>query len=195
MPQIRVYPNEEFREIKLEGTFRHRYAVSNKGRMLSFNDKMLEGRLLKGTYIDGYRFFRYKRVDDEGKITNFSHFICKLIAEVFIPKTAVHQTKLLHLDYVRDNDDIRNLRWATHEEMLEHSYNSPNNKRALAELQANNKLANGRKLTVTKVMYIKKLLARPDNKTRLKMIAKQFGVSEMQIRRIVSGENWGHITV
>jgi uncharacterized protein YjcR len=44
-------------------------------------------------------------------------------------------------------------------------------------------------------MLIKKLLAKPEQKTRLKMIAKQFGVSEMQIRRIKSGENWGHINV
>ncbi|MFT7352689.1 MAG: hypothetical protein ACI9XR_002476 [Flavobacterium sp.] len=29
----------------------------------------------------------------------------------------------------------------------------------------------------------------------MKMIAKQFGVSEMQIARIRSGENWGHITI
>jgi len=48
---------------------------------------------------------------------------------------------------------------------------------------------------VTKVMLIKKILAKPDRKTRLKMIAKQFGVSEMQISRIKSGENWGHIKI
>jgi len=44
-------------------------------------------------------------------------------------------------------------------------------------------------------MVIKKLLANPKQTTRLKMIAKQFGVSEMQIRRIKSGENWGYIKV
>lgn len=44
-------------------------------------------------------------------------------------------------------------------------------------------------------MLIKKMLARPEQKTRLKMIAKQFGVSEMQIRRIASGENWGHVKI
>jgi DeoR/GlpR family transcriptional regulator of sugar metabolism len=54
---------------------------------------------------------------------------------------------------------------------------------------------NGHKLTVTRVMLIKKLLASPKQTTRLKMIAKQFGVSEMQIRRIKSGENWGYIKV
>jgi uncharacterized protein YjcR len=45
------------------------------------------------------------------------------------------------------------------------------------------------------VIHIKKLLAKPNRTTRLKMIAKQFGVSEMQISRIKSGENWSHIKV
>jgi hypothetical protein len=35
----------------------------------------------------------------------------------------------------------------------------------------------------------------PNRKTRLKLIAKQFGISEMQLYRIKSGENWGHIKV
>lgn len=44
-------------------------------------------------------------------------------------------------------------------------------------------------------MLIKKILSKPDQRTRLKMIAKQFGVSEMQIRRIKSGENWGQVKI
>jgi len=28
----------------------------------------------------------------------------------------------------------------------------------------------------------------------LKMIAKQFGISTMQLHRIKTGENWGHVT-
>ena len=66
---------------------------------------------------------------------------------------------------------------------------------AQKKLIEHNLNSDGRKLTVTKVMLIKKLLAKPDQKTRLKMIAKQFGVSEMQIRRIKSGENWSQIKI
>jgi DNA-binding Xre family transcriptional regulator len=29
----------------------------------------------------------------------------------------------------------------------------------------------------------------------MKMLAKQFGISEMQVSRIKRGENWGHIKV
>jgi hypothetical protein len=101
----------------------------------------------------------------------------------------------LHLDRKRDNDDYRNLKWATKEEMEAHSRNSPFVKEAQKKLIEHNLNSDGRKLTVTKVMLIKKLLAKPDQKTRLKMIAKQFGVSEMQIRRIKSGENWSQIKI
>jgi hypothetical protein len=78
---------------------------------------------------------------------------------------------------------------------LEHSKNSPHVKKAFEKLIQHNIKSDGRKLTVTKVIHIKKLLAKPNRTTRLKMIAKQFGVSEMQISRIKSGENWSHIKV
>ena len=195
MPQFRVYPDEEFREIHIHDALKLRYAVSNRGRMVSFTDEILEGRLLEGGKTDGYRVFRFKRKDDNGKYRNYTFFIAKLVAQAFIPKTSEDQIKLLHLDLVRDNDDVRNLKWATYEEMLQHSYNTPKMKQALKNLQEYNRQANGRKLTESKVIYIKRLLADPNNKTRKKMIAKQFGVSEMQIYRIASGENWGHIKI
>ena len=79
--------------------------------------------------------------------------------------------------------------------MLEFSRQSPFVIQAKKKLLEHNLKSNGRKLTVTKVMLIKKLLAKPEQRTRLKMIAKQFGVSEMQIRRIKSGENWSHVKI
>ena len=33
-----------------------------------------------------------------------------------------------------------------------------------------------------------------NRKTRLKMIAKQFGISEMQVHRIKTGENWSYVS-
>jgi hypothetical protein len=99
------------------------------------------------------------------------------------------------LDYQRSNDDSRNLKWVTDEERLIHMQKSPLVIQARQNRLAPATAINGQKLTVTRVMLIKKLLANPKQTTRLKMIAKQFGVSEMQIRRIKSGENWGYIKV
>ena len=194
MEPIRVFPNEEFKELFFEDKLKLRYAISNKGRMISFKKDIKFARLLKGSTVDGYKVFKYKKFNND-KVTNKHFFYCKLIAEYFIPKTAEEQTYVLHLDRKRDNDDYRNLKWATREEMIEHSNKSPHVLEARKKLLEHNLKSNGAKLTVTKVMLIKKLLSKPEQKTRLKMIAKQFGVSEMQIRRIKSGENWGHINV
>jgi hypothetical protein len=191
---IRIYPNEEFREIAFVHPPKLRYAVSNKGRLLSFTERIEDGRLLKGAISDGYKVLRYK-VKRGDEIINCYFFLSKLIAELFIPKTSEDEKYVLHLDYVRDNDDIKNLKWATYEEMLAHGKRSPHVQRAKRKLLEHNIKSDGRKLTVTKVMLIKKMLLNPKGKTRLKIIAKQFGISETHVRRIESGENWGHIKV
>lgn len=194
MKNILIYPNEEFKEIQLEDKLKLRYAVSNKGRLISFADSIDFGRELKGSMTDGYKLFKYK-LYSEGRIINKHLFVYKLVAQYFIPKSADNQDCVLHLDRKRDNDDHRNLKWATREEMLEHSRNSPFVKQAQRDLIEHNLNADGKKLTVTKVIHIKKLLSKPVQRTRLKMIAKQFGVSEMQIRRIKSGENWSQVEI
>jgi hypothetical protein len=191
---FRQFPGEEFKEIMIAEGLKMKYSISNRGRMVSYEDVFENSRLLKGSTADGYRIFRYKKQID-GKIYNKHVFIGKLIAKHFLPAAKEEETYVLHLDYVRDNDDFRNLKWATREEMLEHGRRSPHVIQAKKNLIEFNKNNDGRKLSVTKVIHIKKILANPNRKTRIKMIAKQFGVSEMQIARIRSGENWGHITI
>lgn len=194
MIPVRLYPNEEFREIIIEDKLKLRYAISNKGRLISFVSDMKFGRELKGATTDGYKLFKWK-IRKDGIVYNKHLFFSKLIATFFVPKTSEDQTYVLHLDRKRDNDDFRNLKWATYEEMIAFGKQSPHVKEAKLKLIEHNLKSDGRKLTVTKVMLIKKLLAKPEQKTRLKMIAKQFGVSEMQIRRIKSGENWSQVKV
>jgi hypothetical protein len=189
---FRIYHNEEFKEIEVDPSLKLRYAISNRGRMVSFIDKIENGRLLKGTKSDGYKVFRFK-IYRGNKMYNSHFFIYKLVAQYFIPKTSEDQTLVLHLDYCRTNDDISNLKWATKEEQKEHVKNSPFIIQARKNVIEHNLKTDGAKLTVTRVMLIKKLLANPNRKTRQKMIAKQFGVSEMQISRIKSGENWGTV--
>lgn len=193
--QIRFYPNEEFREIQIHEFLKLRYAISNKGRLISYSNDMLKGRLLQGGLVDGYRILRYS-VKEEGKVKYKSQFFYKLVAQAFIPKISDEQTNVLHLDYVRDNDDVKNLQWATRPEMIAHSNRSPHVLAARAkfvESKAGSKAVS--KLDSTKVMRIKKMLARPDLKTRKSIIAKQFGITTMQLRRIETGENWGYVTI
>lgn len=191
---IRFYANEVFREIETDVPLKYRYAVSNQGRLISFSEEFKDGNLLKGSISDGYKTFRYrKRVD--GKPITKTLFIYKLVAEFFIPKESEDQQHVVHLDYVRDNDTIKNLKWATYEQALLHRSKSPHVINSKKKLIEHNIKADGRKLTSTNVIHLKKLLKNPNNKTRIKMLAKQFGISEMQVHRIKRGENWSHIQV
>jgi hypothetical protein len=180
---------EEFREFHVHDSLRKRYAVSNYGRLVSFTTDIQKGTLLRGSTAEGYKTLAYALFKN-GKRKSKCVFVYKKVAELFVKKTSPDQTFVIHLDHSRDNDKAENLRWATREELTAHNRKSP-------RVMAANKqprLGIG-KLTSTQVMYIKKRLQDPKRKTRAKMIAKQFGVSEMQISRIKSGENWGHIVV
>lgn len=192
---VRIYPNEQFKEIEMDQSLKLRYAISNKGRLLSFKEKFTEGRILNGGKADGYTILRYKiRKENEGYYYKFKFFY-KLVAEYFIPKTSEDQKYVLHLDYVRDNDDIKNLKWATYDEMILHGKKSPHviiAKKKLIEFNIN---SDGKKLTATKVIRIKKMLSNPNRTTRLRLIAKQFGISQTHLKRIETGENWGHIKI
>lgn len=191
---IRFFATEKFKEITIEDPLQLRYAVSNYGRIISFKEKMEEGRLIKGSMTDGYRLFRYKiKVND--KMKNKHLFLSKLVAHSFLEKISEDQKYVLHLDRNRANDFVENLRWATKDEMLEHQRNSPFVKEARAKVLEEKKLKNGHKLTLTQVKFLKKELLNPNRKTRLKILAKKFGVSEMQLQRIRTGENWGHVEV
>ena len=190
--KLRIYPGEEFREIEVDSSLKLRYAISNYGRMVSFSDEIKYGRLLKGMYSDGYKVFRFK-IYRGTKIINSHFFIYKLVAQYFIPKTSDDQDFVIHLDHKRSNDDARNLKWVTAAERLDHIRKSPAVIEARKAVREHNVKWAGLKLTETRVMLIKKMLADPKRKTRQKMIARQFGVSEMQISRIKSGENWGNV--
>jgi len=195
---LRFYPSEIFKEIELEKGLQLRYAISNYGRLVSFANKVEEGQFVKGSKQDGYKIWRYRVRDENNKLRHKHKFFYKLVAEYFIPKTSDEQVYVLHLNRNRASDHVNNLQWATKSEMLEHSKKSPfvieARKKQLAELQEKRK-HKGNKLTSTQVMLLKKILLNPNRKTRLKLIARQFGVTEMQLYRIKTGENWGHIKV
>jgi len=201
--KLRFYPTEVFKEISLgedDEKLKLFYAISNFGRLVSYTDNVENGRFVKGGLQDGYRVWRYRIYAGTGdnKVFYRCRFRYKLVAEYFLPKPTAEQKYILHLNYVRSNDHVDNLKWATYEEMIAHRYHSPcvikARKKQLAQI-AENRKHKGNKLTSTQVMFLKKRLLDPNRKTRLKILAKQYGVTEMQLYRIKTGENWGHIKV
>jgi len=187
---IRFFWNEEWKELIFEaGALRKRYAVSNFGRIASFSDSIENGDLIKGGVLQGYSTLPMRPY---GKSKTF--YVHKLVAEFFVAKENDDQTYVIHLDYNKKNNFYKNLKWADKHEMLAHQKENPVVIES-REKQKGRLSDQGHKLTATQVMRLKMKMNDPNRKTRLKMLAKQFGISEMQLYRIKSGENWGHITV
>jgi hypothetical protein len=188
---IQFYRDEEWKDIGVVGAAGQRYVVSNYGRVVSYIQGIKDGRLLKCSQTKGYKQFRVRQVVD-GKPKQLVFYVHKQVALLFIPKQSNDQVYVIHLDYQKDNNHTKNLRWANKQELEEHQNKNPKVINDRKRLQEHNRL-NQYKLSEGKVKIIKRKLARPKQKTRLKMIARAFGISEMQLYRIRTGENWGHI--
>jgi HNH endonuclease len=128
-------------------------------------------------------------VDWKERATNYHSLVHRLVATYFLKKPSEKQTVVAHLDYEKLNNKASNLKWMTHAENIEHQRNSPY---VLADKEKKRTVkSNGIiKLTVTKVMLLKKLL---NEGKEINALAKQFKVSSTQILRIKKGENWGDI--
>jgi hypothetical protein len=192
MPKIKPYPFEVFKIIDIHPSLKLKYALSNKGRLISFTNDILEGNLVKGSKINGYSIFRYK-VYENGKTINKHKMFSKLVAEHFLPQPIENQRFILHEDYNKTNNSSENLFWGTSKECVQHGVNSPKFIEAQRRKSLLDKPTNA-KLSVAKVRIIKRML-NSENQTRQKMIAKQFGVTATQIKRIQTGENWGKVKI
>lgn len=157
------------------------YEVSCFGRLKSFQNDP-EGKLLKGSVIQGYRSLNIRL--PKGK--SFNRYIHKLVALFFVERLSDEHKFVIHLDFDKLNNIDSNLKWVTKEEMLEHNRTNPNVINRPRPVKSKNY-----KLNESKVRMIKKMLK--SDKSRLKMIAKQFGITHTQLNRIRSGENWGHV--
>ena len=160
-----------------------RYEVSNFGRLRSFQNNV-KGEIIKGSVIQGYKSLNIRL--PKGK--SFNRYVHKLIAETFVEKPSIDHKFVIHLDFDKQSNHYENLKWATKDEMVAHNKLNP----AVINKPIPKRTKNY-KLTETKVIMIKKMLQH-DN-TRLKMIAKQFGITHTQLNRIRSGENWGYVKI
>ena len=178
---IRNFPNEQWKTIVFDDKISETesYKISNFGRII--NCKGAEEFLMKESFINGYQNLRLKQKHN-GKQT--SRYVHKLVAQHFLEQG--DGIYVIHLDYDKTNNHVDNLKWATKREKELHQFNGPN-------FKAMKGIRRYSKLTETRVKLIKRKLNDPNRRTRMKMIAKQFGISEMQLYRIKSGENWGSV--
>jgi hypothetical protein len=175
------YRNEKWERIDFpEFDNQIHYEISNYGRIKSFQNTD-EGVLIHGSLIQGYQSLN---VRFQNKSVN--HYIHKLVAKHFCQQNSPKDTFVIHLDYNKLDNRADNLQWADRSKVTEHNKNNPSVINRLIPIRTKNY-----KLTEGKVMLIKQMLR--SDKSRLKMIAKQFGITHTQLNRIRSGENWKQV--
>lgn len=161
------------------------YHISTLGRVVSEKHNKRKRRF-KLSKVNGYEAFS---VIKKNKKTGLI-YVHKIMAELFL-ENPEQKPLVIHKDYNKTNNELKNLAWATREEMVALNRNNPKVIKGKIKRNKNKSYA---KLSEGKVRMIKRKLFDPNRKTRMRLIAKQFGISEMQVYRIKSGKNWGHIT-
>lgn len=179
---------EKWKQLQFPGWkhLRKKYALSSTGRIASYTDDVHDdGKLLQGSLTTGYRTLNLHRPGDNGTL-----YIHREIARLFLGKPSSKAKYVIHLNHNKLDNSVKNLKWATLEQMIEHQQKSPA-KIAYKKVQANR--SKGLKLNSVQVKSIKKMLDDANRKLTIKKLAEKFGVSEMTMYRIKSGENWGRI--
>ncbi|MBX9784740.1 MAG: hypothetical protein K2X48_15735 [Chitinophagaceae bacterium] len=186
---IQKLPGERWKEADFPNSMQKRYAISNKGRLASFTGNLLkDGTLLKGSLQEGYRIMRYTVVSRKKKRFEFV-FFHKLVALHFCKQKSPLHSKIIFKDFNRRNIVAENLKWVTVAEQYAHSIASPGYAKAS---KRRHEPVKGPRLDIEKVRKIKRALLA--GKT-LKELGLKYKVSDMQIHRIKTGENWGHVKV
>jgi hypothetical protein len=185
---IKKIPGEEWKALQFPGwkQLRKKYALSSLGRIASYNDDIhKDGKLLEGSLTTGYKTLNLHRPGNNGTL-----YIHREIARLFLKRSSAKYRYVIHINHDKLDNSVKNLRWATLDEMIEHQQNSPA-KIAYKKVQANRKV--GLKLSADQVKGIKRVLNSKSRNVTIRQLAEKYGVSEMTMYRIKSGENWGRV--
>lgn len=185
---MKKVPGEIWKPLQFNGWkhLRKKYALSSSGRIASFTEDVeTDGKILQGSLTTGYRTLNLHRPGDNGTL-----YIHREIARLFLPKPSAKAKFVIHINHNKLDNSVKNLKWASLPEMIEHQQKSPA-KIAYKKIQANRN--EGLKLNATQVRSIKKTLDDSRRKVTIKKLAEKYGVSEMTMYRIKSGENWARI--
>ena len=185
---IKKIKGELWKPLRFTGwnLMRNRYAMSSLGRAASYKEDVLEdGKLLSGSLTSGYRTLN---LHIEG--TNGTIYFHREVARLFNPKKSAKQKFVIHINYDKTDNNIKNLKWATQAEVVTHQQKSPD-KLAYKKIQTTR--TKGLKLNSTQVKAIKAMLENPRRKLSHQQIADKYNVTPMTIYRIKRGESWAKV--
>jgi hypothetical protein len=185
---IKKLSGEVWKPLVFSGSkdLRNRYAVSSLGRIASYKEDVVkDGKVLNGSLTTGYRTLNLHRPGHKGTL-----YIHRELAKLFLKKPSPRHKYVIHKNHNKLDNSVKNLAWATLDEMIEHQQKSPA-KIAYKKKQANREV--GLKLTAAQVRKIKDLLNNVNRRLTIKQLADRYAVSEMTMYRIKSGENWARV--
>lgn len=184
MVQIKNLKNEEWKRITLPSQHTSKvYFVSNKARIKSV-DKKSKSEQIMSLYPDHHGHLRTTIKLKNGK--NCPLWVHKCMAKAFVPKPSKKHVLIIHKNFKRDDNKIKNVIWATKEE---HKAYIKKRHKALGHVYHNK--GGKAKLTEKKVAQIKKLILK--GKMQQNKIAEKYNISATQIKRIARGENWANV--
>lgn len=189
---MKSYRNEKWKVFEHEDYDISRYIikVSDYGRLLRKKPEEEEFVPFNPSYTNNFKTFGFPsktKLNRYGKKTTRNVYLHKIVAELFLKEKK--EKFVIHLNHDLEDNRVSNLKYVNQKELTQHQLTNPKRIASFRDMRPKNA-----KLTETRVKLLKRKLNDPNRRTRLKMLAKQFGVSEMQLHRIKTGENWGHVT-
>jgi len=135
--------------------------------------------------------YRKQVLDEKRKrIIYFQSPVHRLVATYFLSQPSETHSIVSHLDYNKLNNTATNLQWMTPKENQLQQQKSPLVLKERKLRQEGSSAAHNKKLSITRVMLLKKML---NNDKPMAQLVKLFKITSTQIMRIKRGENWGSI--
>lgn len=180
---IKSYAGEIWQIVEPSKPFRfYTYHFSNFGRIKSVNPDTEDENLLKGSV--GRKGFVKLNLKLKENIRE-GYYLHQLVAKRFVEKDGEDRTFIIHKDNIKSNNHYENLQWVSRDELSEWMKTLP------SVLNKKKTLGSHVKLNPARVALLKKRMMQ--NKTKHRILAKQFDISYTQLKRIERGENWGHV--
>jgi hypothetical protein len=193
--RLKLYtPRDENVQAKFDNLTQQVFKLARKLKLQRINGESKQVIQDTTALLDTFKMKVSKKFQQDLKerTINYHSLIHRLVADYFLPKPSPSKTIVAHLDFDKLNNRAANLKWMTPEENYEHQKSSPyviKDKQQRQVRQQSN--PNRAKLTVTRVMLLKKLL---NEGKPMKQLVKVFKVTETQILRIKRGENWANVS-
>jgi hypothetical protein len=149
------------------------YQISNKGNVMSY--KRNKEIVLKT--VMSHRGYLSVKLSHYGVRKMYK--VHQLVLKHFGPPQPPNTTPD-HINRVKTENDIQNLRWATPEEQRENS------------VPAKGESHGSARLTEVQVIEIKRRLKEKANQAKL---AKEYGVGLTQIKNIKAGKRWAYLNI